>query len=68
LTGGWVKMQRAIDNRYLAFALRLALGGILVTAAIGKLAYPAGEADITAVYAGIFMWMPISLFFLGWKS
>ncbi len=54
-------MRRVIDGPYLIPLLRLALGGILITSAVGKLAFPVtgpAKAEIVDIYAGIFIWLP----------
>ena len=55
------KMRRLIDGPYLVPLLRLALGGILITSAVGKLAFPItgpAKAEIVDIYAGLFIWLP----------
>jgi len=55
------KLRHLIDSPYLIPLLRLALGGILITSAVGKLAFPItgpAKAEIVDIYAGLFVWLP----------
>ena len=55
---GLLTLRRLIEGPYLIPLLRLVLGGIFITASVGKLAFPAAEAEIVEIYAGIFLWLP----------
>ncbi len=44
------RFQETIDNRWLIFALRLALGGLFITSSIGKLQYQAEFTDAVLSY------------------
>jgi len=53
----WKFLRRAATSEYLAFVLRIAVGGFFIYASMSKIPYPAQFAEATANYRLIPYWL-----------